>query len=91
MKYDYILNESYGAELNGLTVEMDANNKISSWHGFGNYAVEINRCQNFKQLRDYLIEHLNEVEETEYNSVYTNKELFKELIEIIEKDNLGVR
>lgn len=91
MKYDYILNVSYGTELNGLTVEMDVNNVIKNWQGFGNYAVEIDNCKTLEQLRDYLVSHIDEVQEHEYNCVYTNKELFDELIEIIEKDNLRVK
>ncbi len=99
MDYDYTFyttedyQEWYGrcvpeTEYHGVTVNIDKNDNVLSWYGYGDFGYEISLCKTVEQLRDYIKSHLNEVQEFKGdNFSYTNKELFEELIDIL-NDNI---
>lgn len=92
--FDYC--DCYGGTCNcidyhGLEVELEnKTDKVLSWHGYGDYETDINNCDTLEQLRDYLVSHLDEVqEENRYGHTYSNREVFEELIQFVEETILA--
>lgn len=83
--FDYVCNDYHG-----FSIDIDKNNfvDITSLDAYGDYEEMNSKCKTLSSLRDYIIEHLNEIKEFERFSKYTNIELFKELISFI-NDSLG--
>lgn len=72
----------------GFEISIDTDNKIdfSSFSSFGSYAEMEDKCKNLTDLKNYIIEHLDEIEEPEEKFTYTNREIFEELLEIIDEN-----
>jgi hypothetical protein len=72
----------------GFEIEID-NDKIdmSSFNAFGDYEEMNHKCKTLEDLKNYILEHYDEIQEFEGFYKYSNKEVFNELLEIID-DNL---
>ena len=76
-------------ENHGFEVEIDNNDNIdmSSFKAFGDYEEMNHKCKTIENLKNYILEHYNEIQEFDGFDRYSNKEVFDELLEII-NDNL---
>ena len=80
----------YDYENHGFELEIDSNDNInmSSFQAFGDYEEMNHKCKTLEELKNYILEHYNEIQEwNELNRYYTNQETFDELLDII-NDNL---
>lgn len=73
----------------GFEVEIDNNDNIdmSSFQAFGDYEEMNHKCKTLENLKNYILEHYNEIQEFDGFDRYSNKEVFDELLDII-NDNL---
>ena len=73
----------------GFEVEIDNNDNIdmSSFQAFGDYEEMNHKCKTLEDLKNYILEHYNEIQDVEGFGKYPNKEVFGELLDII-NDNL---
>ena len=73
----------------GFEIEIDSNDNIdmSSFNAFGDYEEMNHKCKSLEDLKNYILEHYDEIQEFEGFYRYSNKEVFDELLEIID-DNL---
>ena len=72
----------------GFEIEIDNNDKIdmSSFDAFGDYEEMNDKCKTLEDLKSYILEHYNEIQQ--YGDLcYSNQEIFDELLEIID-DNI---
>ena len=78
----------YDYDNHGFEIEIDINNNIdmSSFQAFGDYEEMNRKCKTLEDLKKYILEHYNEIQEFE-GYRYSNKEVFDELLDIID-DNL---
>ena len=61
---------------------------MNTFQAFGDYEEMNHKCKTLEDLKNYILEHYNEIQEyEEFDRYYTNKEVFDELLEII-NDNL---
>lgn len=77
-------------ENHGFEIEIDSNDNIdmSSFQAFGDYEEMNHKCKTLEDLKNYILEHYNEIQEyEEFDRYYSNQEVFDELLEII-NDNL---
>ena len=79
----------YDYDDHGFEIEIDINDNIdmSSFQAFGDYEEMNRRCKTLEDLKNYILEHYNEIQEYDEHLCYPNQELFDELLEIID-DNL---
>lgn len=79
----------YETGYHGFSIEVDKNDiiDITSLDAYGDYTEMQDKCKTLEDLKKYLEEHLDEVQEDEEKHRYTNRECFEELIEII-NDNI---
>lgn len=101
MKYEYILYERdvsfdygdflgatcSGIEKNGFSIDIDINDNvdIDSLEGFGDFQFLEKDIKTKQGLIDFINENEEYIEEINPGCKYTNKELFEELVEILEK------
>ena len=78
----------YDYENHGFEVEIDHNDNIdmSSFQAFGDYEEMNHKCKTLEDLKNYILEHYNEIQDV-LNIYHPNQEAFDELLEII-NDNL---
>lgn len=78
----------YDYDNHGFEIEIDINDNIdmSSFQAFGDYEEMNRKCKTLEDLKNYILEHYNEIQEFE-GYRYSNKEVFDELLDIID-DNL---
>ena len=72
----------------GFEVAIDINDNIdmSTFQAFGDYEEMNHKCKTLEDLKNYILEHYNEIQD--YDGLcYSNHELFDELLESI-NDNL---
>ena len=72
----------------GFEVVIDINDNIdmSTFQAFGDYEEMNHKCKTLEDLKNYILEHYNEIQD--YDGLcYSNHELFDELLESI-NDNL---
>ena len=72
----------------GFEIEIDHNDNIdmSSFQAFGDYEEMNHKCKTLEDLKNYILEHYNEIQDV-LNIYHPNQEAFDELLEII-NDNL---
>ena len=72
----------------GFEIEIDSNDNIdmSSFQAFGDYEEMNHKCKTLEDLKNYILEHYNEIQDV-LNIYHPNQEAFDELLEII-NDNL---
>ena len=78
--YDY---ENHGFE---VEIDHDDNIDMSSFQAFGDYEEMNHKCKTLEDLKNYILEHYNEIQDV-LNIYHPNQEAFDELLEII-NDNL---
>ena len=71
----------FSIEHNGKTNDLD----INSLNTYGDFE-EMNNIKTLGELKEYLLSHLDEVQDFDFECKYTNKEVFEELIEIIDEN-----
>jgi hypothetical protein len=79
-------------EKHGFSIEhVSKTNKldINSLKAYGDYE-EMNNIKSLEELKEYILSHLDEVQDFDYESRYTNREIFEELIEIIDENLQGL-
>lgn len=81
--YDYTENI---IQPHGITVYMDTNNIISKWSGYGYFDYEISNIKTLQELKEYIIAHLDEIDESTNDSNFTRRELIDELLEFIDEN-----
>ena len=72
----------------GFEVAIDINDNIdmTTFQAFGDYEEMNHKCKTLEDLKNYILEHYNEIQD--YDGLcYSNHELFDELLESI-NDNL---
>ena len=72
----------------GFTINHDSNtNKldIESLETYGDYD-DMKEIKTLQGLKEYIKSHIDEVKDFDYESKYTNRECFEELIEIIDEN-----
>ena len=74
-------------DYHGFSIDMDERDwiDIASLEAYGDYCEMEDKCKSLEELKIYLINHLHEVREYEEHKEYsfTNLEIFKELIDLI--------
>ena len=70
-----------------IEIDYDDNIDMSSFQAFGDYEEMNHKCKTLEDLKNYILEHYNEIQEFEGFDRYSNKEVFNELLDII-NDNL---
>lgn len=78
----------YDYDNHGFEVAIDINDNIdmTTFQAFGDYEEMNHKCKTLDDLKNYILEHYNEIQE--YDELYcSNHELFDELLESI-NDNL---
>lgn len=58
---------------------------INSLDAYGDFE-EMNKIKTLAELKDYILSHLDEVQDFDFECKYTNKECFEELVEIIDEN-----
>ena len=80
----------YDYEKHGFEVKIDSSNNIDmdTFQAFGDYEEMNHKCKTLEDLKNYILQCYDEIQEYEYfDSYYSNQEVFDELLEII-NDNL---
>lgn len=101
MKFEYILYERdvsfdygdfpgatcSGTEKNGFSIDIDIDDRVDmdSLEGFGDFQNLEKDITTKQGLIDFINENEEYIEEINPRCPYTNKELFEELVEILEK------
>lgn len=70
----------------GISVNLDKDDNILSWSGYGDYYNEVNKCETIEQLRDFVKAHLGDVEEYDSTMPYTNEEMIDELVYFLDQN-----
>ena len=73
----------------GFELDIDSNYSIdmTKFQAFGDYEEMNDKCKTLEDLKNYILEHYNEIQEFDGFDRYSNKEVFNELLDII-NDNL---
>ena len=80
----------YDYENHGFEVEIDHNDNIdmSTFQAFGDYEEMNHKCKTLEDLKNYILEHYNEIQDyDELDDYCARSERFDELLDII-NDNL---
>lgn len=67
----------------GIEIDMDINNNIYSWCGYGDFNYDMTEIKTLPELKQYILDNMHLVEEVE-GERFTRKELLEELIDIID-------
>ena len=78
----------YDYDNHGFEVAIDINDNIdmTTFQAFGDYEEMNHKCKTLEDLKNYIVEHYNEIQDV-LNIYHPNQEAFDELLEII-NDNL---
>lgn len=69
----------------GIEIDMDINNNIYSWRGYGDFNYDMTEIKTLPELKQYILDNMHLVEEVE-GERFTRKELLEELIDIIDSN-----
>ena len=73
---------AYWEEETGLEIDLDGNDQVLSWSGYGDY-WNVGNIKTLNGLYDFIKSHINEIEEPKEECKYTRLELIEELLEFI--------
>ena len=82
--YGYATHYVEGKHGFSLSIDIDNYIDFSSFDAFGDFGEMEDKCKNLKELKAYILNSFDEIQESDEYITYSNREIFEELIEIID-------